>query len=60
MQYKGDTDSIMIFWNQCYTHISAEEKNGSWWQMVVENWQEQLRTEEGMGNVFFVKMLLCN
>lgn len=60
MQYKGDTDSIMIFWNQYYTHISAEEKNGSWWQMVVENWQEQLRTEEGMGNVFFVKMLLCN
>lgn len=29
MQYKGDTESIMIFWNQYYTHISAEQKNGS-------------------------------
>lgn len=60
MQYKGDTESIMIFWNQYYTHISAEQKNGSLWQMVAENWQEQLRAEEGTGNVFFVKMLLCN
>lgn len=60
MQYKGDTDSTMVFWNQYYTHISAEQKNGSLWQMVVENWQEQLRAEEGMGNVFFVKTLFCN
>lgn len=60
MQYKGDTESIVVFWNQYYTHISAEQKNGSLWQMVVENWQEQLRAEEGIGNVFFVKKLLCN
>lgn len=60
MWYKGDREPIMIFWNQYYRHISAEQENGSLWQMVVENWQEQLRAEEGMGNVFFVKMLLCN
>jgi len=28
--------------------------------MAAENWQEQLRAEEGTGNVFFVKTLLCN
>lgn len=60
MWYKGDRESIMIFWNQHYCYISAEQENGSLWQMVVENWQEQLRAEEGMGHVFFTKMLLCN
>lgn len=57
MQYRGDTESIVIFWKQRYTHILAEQKNGCLRQMVVENWQEQLRAEEGSS--FFPLLLKC-